>query len=61
MKYRIFFIAAAGTVLAACQSVPPANQPEASESEVCIGDPVVVDNPNEPIDLEAMAKQVECP
>jgi len=48
-------------VLAACQSVPPANQPEASESEVCIGDPVVVDNPNEPIDLEAMAKQVECP
>ncbi len=47
-------------LLAGCQSVPPAKTGDIN-SDVCVGDPMVVDDPDQPVDLEEMAKQAECP
>ena len=44
-------------LLSGCQSLPPT---EVEDSEVCIGEPVVVDGLDNPVDLEEMAKQVDC-
>ncbi len=44
--------------LAACQSLPPVEN-ENIDSDVCIGEAVVVD-PDKPIDLEEMANQTDC-
>ncbi len=46
--------------LTACQSVPPTEAAADIDSDVCVGDPVVVD-PDKPVDLEEMAKQADCP
>lgn len=43
--------------MTACQSVSPS---KASDNNVCIGD-VVVDDPDQEVDLEEMAREVECP
>ncbi len=47
--------------LTACQSVPPTEAAADIDSDVCIGDPMVVDDPDKLIDLEEMAKQADCP
>lgn len=39
----------------------PATENTDIDSDVCVGDPVVVDDPNNPVDLEEMAKQADCP
>ncbi len=46
--------------LSGCQSVPPTKTSDI-DSDVCVGDPIVVDDPEQPVDLEEMAKQAECP
>ena len=46
--------------LSGCQSVSPTEARDV-DSDVCIGDPMVVDDPDKPVDLEDMANQAECP
>lgn len=45
-------------LLSACQSAPPITTNDI-DSDVCIGEAVVVD-PDKPVDLEEMAKQTDC-
>ena len=47
-------------LLAGCQSMPPAKTGDIN-SDVCVGDPMVIDDPDQPVDLEEMAKQADCP
>lgn len=64
LRKRIFnyaaFISLVGAVLflSACASTQPIISDD-KDNDVCIGEAVVVD-PNQPIDLEAIANELEC-
>jgi len=60
MKITIFTILMIVIGLTGCQSMPPSETSDI-DSDVCVGEPMVVDDPDQHIDLEEMAKQAECP
>ena len=60
MKTNIFTILMIVIGLTGCQSTPRTGTSDI-DSDVCVGEPMVVDDPDQPVDLEEMAKQAECP
>ncbi len=59
MRFFFLMIPLSLLGLSACQS-SPATKANDIDSDVCIGEPVVLDDPDSPVDLEAMAKQADC-
>ena len=61
MRFYIFSVACLVAFgLAGCQSLSSAETVDI-DSDVCVGEPVVVDDPDSSVDLEEMARQADCP